>query len=68
MPGKVLARRDLVERDRNSYRLKPDISELTDAERILAGHSSHHVARTMPHPRRAGRAVRLRAAPSPGSP
>ena len=33
MPSKVLARRDLVERDRNSYRLKPDVSELTDAER-----------------------------------
>src|SRR5262249_52354256 len=33
MPGKVLARHGLVERDGNSYRLKPDISELTGAER-----------------------------------
>jgi len=33
MPGRVLARHGLVDRDGNSYRLKPDISELTDPER-----------------------------------
>jgi ATP adenylyltransferase len=33
MPGKVLSRHGIVERDGNSYRLKPDIEALTDAER-----------------------------------
>jgi ATP adenylyltransferase len=33
MPGKVLSRHGIVERDGNSYSLKPDIEALTDAER-----------------------------------
>jgi diadenosine tetraphosphate (Ap4A) HIT family hydrolase/5-methylcytosine-specific restriction endonuclease McrA len=33
MPGKVLARHSLVERDGDAYRLKPDVTSLTEAER-----------------------------------